>query len=162
MSEVAKGLTPTAVVPKQTFSFKGKRRVFYEPVFGDTIEDVARVTGVTSTEIRRWNHLGPRARLQEGMRLQLFIDKTKTPGNVFLFEESDVRLMKVNSQPFFNHYLGRRGKKRVVVTAKAGDTYKSLAKHHGVRQSSLERINRRSRRTKLKPGDKVVIYVKRP
>lgn len=162
VADVAKKLSVVATVPKQRFTFKNRRRVFYEPVFGDTVEDVARVTGVTATEVRRWNHLGARARLQEGMRLQLFLPKDAKPTNVVLFEDDQVTVMMEGSASFYDHHLGRRGQKRIVITAKAGDTWKSLARRYGVKARNLERVNRRSRRSKLKVGDKVVVYVKAP
>lgn len=158
--DIAKKLSVVAVVPDQAFAFTDKRRVFYEPVYGDTVEDVARVTGVTATEIRRWNHLGPRARLQEGMRLQLFIGKTAKPSDVILFDDADVEVMTVGSQAFFDHHLEKHGRKRLVITAVEGDTWRGLAARFGVRQSQLERINGKSRRSKIRPGQRVVIYTK--
>lgn len=159
-SEIAKKLSVVAVVPDQSFAFTDKRRVFYEPVYGDTVEDVARVTGVTATEIRLWNHLGPQARLQEQMRLQLFIQKTAKPSDVVLFDDGDVEVMTVGSQSFFDHHLGKQGRKRLVITAVEGDTWKGLAAKFGTRQSQLERINGKSRRSKIRPGQRVVIYTK--
>jgi membrane-bound lytic murein transglycosylase D len=162
VADIAKSLSVVAVVPKQKFDFQDKRRVFYEPVFGDTVEEVARVTGVTATEVRRWNHLGARARLQEGMRLQLFIDKDAQPSDVVLFEAKDVQVLTASTEPFFEHYLKPRGKKRMVVVAKAGETLSELGKRFGVSSRDLERINRKNRRAKLKAGDRVVLYVKEP
>jgi membrane-bound lytic murein transglycosylase D len=160
-AEIAKKSSIVATVPRQSFSYKDRRRVFYEPVFGDSIEDVARVTGVSATEVRRWNQLGPRARLQEGMRLQLFLPKDAHPKDVLLFEDGQVEVLEVMSQAFFDHHLKPRGKKRIIHVAKAGDTLRKIAKRYGVKAWNLERINRRNRRSKLKAGDKVIVYVKK-
>ena len=158
--KIAEELGRVAVVPDHAFDYADRRRVFYEPVFGDTVEDVARVCGVTAGEIRRWNHLDRHARLQRGMRLQLFIPTDQQPANVLLFEEATVDLITVESPKFFSHVNGPRGRQRVEITARAGDTWRKLGRRYGQSVSSLERINHKSRRSKLRPGDKVVVYAK--
>jgi hypothetical protein len=79
---------------------------------------------------------------------------------VLLYEESDVQVMEVNSTPFFDHHLQQRGQKRVVIAAAEGDTWRGLASKHGIRLNTLERINRRSRNSTIKAGQKIVIYTK--
>jgi membrane-bound lytic murein transglycosylase D len=158
---VAKALSIVAVVPDQQFSFVDRRRVIYEAVYGDTVEDVARVCGVTATEVRRWNHLEARARLQDGMHLQLFIEKTAQPADVMLFEQGDVSVLTVGTEPFYKHFVGQSGRERVVVTAKDGDTWKKIASRYGVTVRELERINNKERSSALKVGQKVIVYVKR-
>ncbi len=159
-ADIAKKLSPVAVVPDQTFAFSDRRRVFFEPVFGDTVEDVARVVGVSASDVRRWNHLGPHAKLQEGMRLQLFVPKAFAGSDVVLFEESEVSVLTVNSTQFFDHHLVKNGRKRLEVTVNEGDTLADIAKRHGVRVNELERINRRSRTSKLRPGQTIIVYTK--
>jgi hypothetical protein len=73
-----------------------------------------------------------------------------------------VQLLTLDTEAFHEHHLKKRGQKRIVVTAQAGDTWKSLAKRHGVTERDLERINRRSRKAALREGDSVVVYVKEP
>ena len=157
---VAKKRGVTVTVPKAKVTMKDRRRVFYEPVFGDTVETVARVTGVTATQVRRWNQLGPRASLQEGMHVSLWLPKKAHPKGVVLFEEHDVTVLEIGSKRFFEHHLKRRGHKRIVVVVKEGDTFKSIAKKYKVKVSLLERINQKSRHKRLSPGDKVIVYAK--
>ena len=57
------------VVPHHGFHYPNRRRVIYQAVFGDKIDDVARVCNVSIDELTRWNHLDRRATLQDGMRL---------------------------------------------------------------------------------------------
>jgi membrane-bound lytic murein transglycosylase D len=160
-AEVARALGPVAVVPDHGFSYADRRRVFFEPIFGDTLADVARICGVSAGEVSRWNHLDPAASLQEGMRLQLFLPNDRRPDGVVLFEEGSVQVVTVESQAFFDHAVGGRGRERIVVTASEGDTWTSIGKRYGVSLGELERINHKSRRSKLEPGDKVVVYAKR-
>ena len=157
---VAKDLGLFAVVPDQDFSFADRRRVFYEPVFGDTIEDVARACGVLPSELRRWNHLDRRANLQEGMRLQIYLPADAKPTDVILYEDADMAIMTAESEPFFDHFVGNSGRKRLEITAKEGDTWTGLGKRYGLSLGMLERINHKSRRSGLKVGDKVVVYAK--
>jgi membrane-bound lytic murein transglycosylase D len=152
---------PVAVVPDHDFRYSDRRRVFYEPVLGDRLEDVARICGVTAAELRRWNHLDPGAALQQGMRLQLFIAQSSKPAGVVLHEESQVRTVTVESLPFFDHFVQSRGRKRIEVTARAGDTWKKLGKRFGLSLGMLERINHLSRRSKLAPGQKVIVYARK-
>jgi membrane-bound lytic murein transglycosylase D len=152
--------TIRAVVPNHTFDYRERRRVFYAPVLGDTVEDVARVCGVTASEVRRWNHLDAHAALQKGMRLQLFLPKTARPDNVVLLEDAFVETMTVGTEPFHEHFVGSRGRKRVQVTVAEGDTWKKLGKRYGLSLGMLERINHKSRRSRLSAGDQVVIYAR--
>jgi membrane-bound lytic murein transglycosylase D len=159
-AEVAKDLGMVAVVPDHDFGFSDRRRVFYEPIFGDTIEDDARACGVLPSEIRRWNHLDRRAQLQEGMRLQLFLPAGAKPDGVVLYEAADVTALTVESQPFFDHFVGGSGRTRLEITAAEGDSWTSLSKRYGLSLGMLERINHKNRRTSLAVGDKVVVYAK--
>jgi membrane-bound lytic murein transglycosylase D len=158
--EIQRALGAVAVVPDHAFDYKDRRRLFYEPIFGDTVEDVARVCGVKPAEIRRWNHLEARANLQEGMRLQLFLRADARPANVLLYEAPHVDPLTVESERFFSHYEAARGRKRIEVTVAAGDTWKSLSQRYGLSLGSLERINHKSRRSALQAGDKVIVYAK--
>jgi membrane-bound lytic murein transglycosylase D len=110
--------------------------------------------------MRRWNHLDRRAQLQEGMRLQLFLPAGENPGGVVLYEAADVTALTVESQPFFDHFVGGSGRTRLEITAAEGDSWTSLSKRYGLSLGMLERINHKNRRTSLAVGDKVVVYAK--
>ena len=150
-----------AVVPAQTFSRSAQRRVFYDAVFGDRVQDVARVCGVEVDELVRWNHLDPAAKLQSGMRLQLFLPPTARPKNVRLVDADAYDVMSVESTPFFEHFVGLLDRKRLEITVAEGDTWRDYSKRFGLSLGMLERINHKSRRSKLEPGSKVVVYAKR-
>jgi membrane-bound lytic murein transglycosylase D len=133
--------------------------VFYDVIFGDTVEDIARVTGAKVGDIRRWNHIAGRAKLQDGMRLQLFLPKAHHPPNVFVIEAPQL-VMTVESQEFHSHFVGQTGRARIEVTCRAGETWKSLSQRYDVSLGTLERINHKSRRSKLNEGDKVIVYAR--
>ena len=158
---IAKERNPKAVVPAHAFGYADRRRVFFEPVFGDQLEDIARVAKVTPAEIRRWNHLDARAKLQQGMLLQLHVPKDHRPTDALFYELDDVEVLTVESPRFFEHVVGGRGKERIEIVCGEGDTWKSIGRKYGVSLGTLERINHRSRRSRLEPGQRVVVYAER-
>ncbi|WP_437782957.1 transglycosylase SLT domain-containing protein [Sorangium sp. So ce1097] len=150
---------PVVVVPAQRFSYEGRRRVFYRVVAGDALRDLAAVLSVTPDEICRWNTLAPGASLHEGMTLQLFVPRLQRYDGVFLLDEADARVMEVGSEEFFAHFEGLKGRKRIEIAVREGDTFSKLATRYGLSVGSLERINQRSRRSVLMPGDRLIVYV---
>lgn len=161
VAEVAKKLTPIAVVPKQAFVYSGRRRVFYAPIFGDTIDQVAKACGVTVADVQRWNHLDDGARLQEGMHLQLFLPVDHHPPGVVLYEEPMVSVKTVESEAFFEHAVGGRGRERRVIEVEKGDTWRRIGRRYGCSLGYLERINHQSRYSQLSPGDEIIVYAKK-
>ncbi|MBM4358595.1 MAG: transglycosylase SLT domain-containing protein [Deltaproteobacteria bacterium] len=158
---IGKSGRPLFVVPGHDFYQPGRRRVFYQPVLGDTLEDVAESCNVSVGDLRRWNHLDGRTALQEGMTLQIFVPKDAHPRNVLLIEAEQVETVAIASKPFFEHFVGTMGRERLEVVAQAGDTFSSIAGKHGMSVNMLERVNQRSRKSKLAPGEKIVVYAKR-
>ncbi|WP_437534169.1 transglycosylase SLT domain-containing protein [Sorangium sp. So ce726] len=150
---------PVVVVPAQRFSYEGRRRVFYRVVAGDALRDLAAVLSVTPDEICRWNTLAPGASLHEGMTLQLFVPRSQRHDGVFLLDEGDARVMEVGSEEFFAHFEGLKGRKRIEIAVREGDSFSKIASRYGLSVGSLERINQRSRRSPLMPGDRLVVYV---
>ncbi|MCC6554881.1 MAG: transglycosylase SLT domain-containing protein [Polyangiaceae bacterium] len=150
---------PLIVAPAPRFSYADRRRVFYRVVAGDTLRDVAAALGVPAGELSRWNLVDPGAALHEGMTLQAFLPADRRPQGVLLLEEADARVLEVGSEAFFAHFEGLKGRKRVEITVQEGDTFRSLARRHGLSAGMLERITHRSRTTELRPGEKIVVYV---
>jgi membrane-bound lytic murein transglycosylase D len=151
---------PLVIVPPQEFGYRNRKRVFYEAVFGDTVAAVARAARCDETDLRRWNHLDPHAKLQTGMRLQLFLPTWAAPKHVRLLDEGDVELLVAGTPTFYEHIAETRGRKRIEITAEPGDTWRSLGSRYGSSRSWLERINHKNRRSRLSPGDKVVVYAR--
>jgi membrane-bound lytic murein transglycosylase D len=150
---------PVVVVPAQSFAFADRRRVFYRVIPGDTLRDVASLFGVTPDEVCRWNAIDPAATLHDGMALQVFPPAGPTRADVLALEERDARVLPVGSPEFFTHFEGLRGRTRLELVAKQGDTWRTVAHKYGLSVAQLERINGRGRSTALNPGDKLVVYV---
>jgi len=153
---------PVAVVPPDMFVYPDRKRVFYRVLTGDTLPDIAHVLHVDVDDLRRWNDLDPAARLQDGMTLQVFVPEGTDLSHAAVLGENDARVLTAGSEDFFTYWEGTKGKKRVVVTAKAGETIESIGRAHGVNAASMERINGRGRKEVLKAGETVVVYLPAP
>lgn len=150
---------PVVVLPAESFVYTNRKRVFYRVVAGDTLRELSQVLGITADELCRWNTLDPTASLHEGMTLQAFVPNRRNLSDVLLLEDKDVKLMTVGTDEFFDYFEGKKGRKRIAVTVKAGDTFKDIAKRYGLSQGMVERINHRSRSAPLRPGERLVVYV---
>ena len=152
---------PIVVIPGDDVAYPDRRRMIYQAVLGDSTEDVADACGVTAWDLRRWNHMDSRAALQDGMTLQVFLPKDAHPRDVLLLDAAQLEPMPVASSAFFNHFIGQLGRDRLEVVARPGDTWAALAGRHGMSVGMLERINQKSRSSKVEPGTKVVVYERR-
>ncbi len=150
---------PVVIVPSDLFVYPDRKRVFYKVLVGDTVRDVAVALHVSVDELRRWNDIDPSARLQEGMTLQAFVPDDADLSRVVLLSENDVRAIPVGSDDFFT-YWESKGRQRVTVKAKAGETIADIGRRYGQSAGQMERINRRSRHEVLDEGDEVILYLK--
>ena len=148
----------SVVVPADVFVYPGRKRVFYKVTTGDTLAEVAAALKVGVDDLRRWNDVDPTARLVEGMTLQAFVPEGTDLSKVVTLAEADVRVVPVGSDEFFALSDALKGKKRVPVIAKAGDTLESVGKRYGISVATMERINRRGRNEPLKEGDALVVW----
>jgi membrane-bound lytic murein transglycosylase D len=150
---------PVVVVPVDLQPPSGHNRRFYQPVAGDTLEGVAAALAVSADDLRRWNGLDPRARLQPGMSLMAIMPTSQEFQDVRLLMDEEVRVLVVGSDAFFDHFEGLRGRVRMVTVVRAGETWQTISKRTGLSLGMLERINHRSRSTPLQPGERLVVYV---
>jgi len=152
---------PIVVVPQDMFVYPDRRRVFYRVQPGDTLREICAVFKVSPDELRRWNGVDPSARLVEGMTMQLFVPRDTDLSNTVVLSEGAVHPVTAGTDEFFQ-YADDKGRRRVVVTAAAGDTLESIGKKYRVSIALMERINRRSRADVLAAGDSVVVWVAGP
>jgi membrane-bound lytic murein transglycosylase D len=150
---------PVVVVPPELFVYPDRRRVFYRVVVGDTVKEIADAFHVTVDDLRRWNDLDPSGRLMEGMTLQVFVPSGADLSKVSVLAENDAHIVPVGSAEFFEYGEGAKGKRRIVVQAKAGDTIESIGKKYLVSAATMERVNRRARNEALKESESVVVYL---
>ena len=148
---------PVVIVPQDVFVYPDRRRVFYRVQVGDTIKDICAAFKIAPDELRRWNDIDPTARLVENMTLQLFVPQSADLSSTVVLGEGDVRTIVAGTEEFFLHW-DEKGRRRTVVTAKAGETIEVIGKRHGVSAASMERINRRGRSEVLAEGERVVVW----
>jgi membrane-bound lytic murein transglycosylase D len=147
-----------AVVPARSSDVAGGERVFYEVVWGDQLDDVARTLGVSSAQLIQWNNLDRSAKLHAKMVLQAFVATIPDERTVRVVRGASARVLVVGSPEFFEHFESKNGRSRFIVTTREGDTFAGLAKRYGLSVGMLERINHRSRTDKLQPGESLVVY----
>jgi membrane-bound lytic murein transglycosylase D len=155
--EATKGEKPVVVVPRDVFFYPDRRHVFYQVQIGDTVSELASTFHVTQDELRRWNQIDPSARLVEGMTLQVFAPDSADLSKVMALGEGDVSTIVAGTDEFFEHW-DEKSRRRIVVTAKSGDTLSSIGKKFGVSTSMMERINRRGRRDPIHAGESIVVW----
>ncbi|MCA9671729.1 MAG: transglycosylase SLT domain-containing protein, partial [Myxococcales bacterium] len=137
----------------------GRRHVFYRTVVGDSIDEIAKHLDVSAADLAAWNGLDPRAKLVSEMVLQAFIKPSFDTSKVVLLPDDRVELVVAGSAEHMRAHLERDGRRRVVYTARRGDTLVRLSRRFGLSIGSIMRINRFSRSTKLEKGQKLVIYM---
>jgi membrane-bound lytic murein transglycosylase D len=150
--------TVIVAVPDRSFAYEGRERVFYRTRDGDGIEEIAETFGVRADELTDWNNLDPAAKLHPRMVLQIFVRKDFDPVGVLLLDPGKVRVVTLGSEEFLELETARRGKKRLTVTARAGDTLAKVGRRYGLTPGDLARINRFSYNTELHDGQRIVVY----
>ncbi|HWZ89454.1 MAG TPA: transglycosylase SLT domain-containing protein [Polyangiaceae bacterium] len=148
------------VVPPREFAYAERARIFYRVLPSDSLSRVASVFSVSVADIGLWNALDESARLQPGMALQLFVDKSRS-FSARTVSPSQTHVLVAGSPEFYEYFEGQNGRKRVVVSARESDTLATIGKRYGMTVGSMERVNRRSRTDKLRAGEGVVVYVDR-
>jgi membrane-bound lytic murein transglycosylase D len=107
---------------------------------GDTLWGIAKAYAVTQEELRRWNDLGPRARLLPGQSLRV-AHATKTTAEAGGGSTVSARPVRYR--------------------VKRGDTLWEIAKSHDVTQEELRRWNDLTHRAKLRVGQELTIHLDR-
>ncbi len=95
------------------------------------------------------------------MTLQLFVKEDVDLSKSVVLSEREVVPVSPGTDDFFRH-VEERGRRRTVLTAKAGETVEQIGRKHNVPPGTMERINRRPRSDVLKEGETVVVYVAQP
>lgn len=150
--------TDVVVVAQNSLPPPGTVRVFYPVAEGDTLESVGAAFGVDRSDLIAWNAVDQAARLQEGMVLQVFAKQSLDLSAIHHLKDDSTRTLVAGSVEFIDHFEGLNGKRRLVVTAKNGETLAGIGKRYDMSVGWMERVNRRSRTDRLAPGDKVVVY----
>ena len=164
-TDLCTGIAPVdppviAAVPKRYLSIpRGKQRIYYHVAEGDTLGEIARHLGLSVSALAFWNGLDPAARLQDEMVLQIFVPSDAANLDMSCIPESDVHLVAAGSREFLELKEQQRGRLRINYRVRKGDTLRRIARRFKLSVGSIMRINKFSRRTRLSPGDEVVLYV---
>ena len=147
-------------IPREAPSaIKGRRRVFYKVVSGDDLKRVARHLEVSADQLGGWNSLDQGAKLVPGMVLQCFVKDGFDGEKVVLLDPERVQVMESGSEDFLDLYEQRKGRKRLIYTARKGDTLRLVGRRVGLTIGDLARINKFSRHTSLAKGQKIIVYL---
>ena len=136
-----------------------RRRIFYRVVLGDHLKLIARHLEVSVDQLAGWNGLDHGAKLVPGMVLQAFAKEGFDGEKVVLIDPDRVQAMVSGSEAYLDLYEQRKGRKRQIYTARKGDTLRLVGRRVGLSIGDLARINKFSRHTQLKPGQKAIVYL---
>lgn len=137
------------------------RRLFYRTIAGDTLSEVAAFFGVTLENVRTWNTIDPRARLQAGQVLQLFVANSFDVESANVMRPEEVSLLVTGSEEFLNTMETAQNRVRARYTVAAGDTMSGLATRFGLSIGSIARINQFPSDRRLIAGEVITVYVER-
>lgn len=149
---------PVVVVPERSFGYEGRRRVFYRVTRGDRLTEIARFFGVSVAEVRQWNEVDPRATLQDGLFLQLFVPSDFDTSRAVVLTPDEVRVLVMGSEEFYEHHVRQEGRVRLRYRVREGDTLSTIANRFGITVGSVCRINVMPRDTVLAIGQELIVY----
>jgi len=147
-------------VPDRNLSVRGRTRVFYRVVGGDSLARVATAFGVDAGELADWNGIDRDGLLFPRMVLQVFVPRDFDAGErkIELLDEARILVVDRGSAEHLAEAEKRVGRERLVITAKGGETLAQVARRYGLEDHDLARINRLPRTTVLTQGQELVVY----
>jgi membrane-bound lytic murein transglycosylase D len=147
-------------VPDKAAVVRGKRRVFYRVVAGDTLKDVAKALAVKPADLAQWNALDPDGNLQARMVLLAWVapefDAAKHAVN--LLDDTQLLVVTRGSPEHMDLAEARTGRVRTEYVAQGKEKLAEVAKKFGMGSHDLARINRISYDTVLTKGQTIIVY----
>ncbi|MEJ2094618.1 MAG: LysM peptidoglycan-binding domain-containing protein, partial [Gammaproteobacteria bacterium] len=123
------------------------KRLVYTIRKGDTLWDISRDYGVTVNQLCAWNGIQPRTILRPGGELV-----------VWSKDKDYAKVIPVSTQK--TSFDGES--RRINYTVKSGDSLWLIARRHGVTVNELQKWNSLKKKTLLKPGPNLDIYIGQP
>ncbi len=154
----SKGAPVEVVVTRCLSPGEGQKVVYYQVRAKDDLDEIAHVFGVRVADLARHNSLNKRAHLRRGMTLQILVEKNKNLKNVRHISRKAARLLVAGSSEFHDYFEAKKGKTRVQIKVRKGDTLRKVGRRYGMSVGSMERVNRRSRKTALVIGENLIVY----
>ncbi len=145
-------------VPERPNAPRDRERVFYRVVAGDTPRDIAVGLGVKLEDLCEWNDLDLRARMQPGMVLQAYLGKGADRSGAVLLDPKRLRVATITAPEFMELVAQQRGRRRIMYTARGGETLAKLGRRYGLTAGDLGRINRLGNNVVLQRGQEIIVY----
>ena len=147
-------------VPDKNLQIAGKRRVFYRVIKGDSLIGVARAFRVTPAQLAAWNKIRVNGHLYPRMYLQVFVEPSfsLSRARIKALDPDQVLIVTRGSAEHLHMAELRNGRQRLIYRAKRRESFARIGKKFGLTARDLARINRRSSRTVLRPGDEIIVY----
>ena len=152
----------TVVVSNAKLQIPGKKKWFYETQPGDTPEILGAGFGINPADIVVWNTLDPRAKLQPGMVVQLFLPEDREMTTLALANQQQVVAVAPGSSAAKRVTRKKTTSKARYHQVKSGESLWLIANKYKVSVDDLKKWNRKTvgRKNVLQPGMKLVVYRK--
>jgi membrane-bound lytic murein transglycosylase D len=108
--------------------------------------------------VRQWNEVDPRATLQDGLFLQLFVPSDFDTSRAVVLTPDEVRVLVMGSEEFYEHHVRQEGRVRLRYRVREGDSLSSIANRFGITIGSMCRINVMPRDAVLAIGQELIVY----
>ena len=139
---------------------KGRKRLFYRVVSGNSLWGIADAFGVGVGELAKWNGFSETAKIHPRMVLQVWVTKSFSPAKrkIAVLDPARLTIVKAGSKPHIDKSEKKVGRKRIVVKARNGDSLTSIGKKYGLTARDLARINKLPPNAELQIGQEVIVY----
>jgi membrane-bound lytic murein transglycosylase D len=126
----------------------------YKVQKGDTLSKIARKNGATLAQLKSWNRLNDRSRLQIGQVLRVGPGKNAASSSL---ASANAKSKKSTSQVAKN--TGSAAEKKIVHTVKKGDTVYGIARQYAVNPAQVLAWNNLGSEDILQPGQNLTVRV---
>jgi len=127
---------------------EGGERYIYTVKRGDTLWDIGRHYGISVKQLSTWNGISSRSILRPGKKLTVWV---KQP------QKTKQEVVAVAAHP-----VSSGNQQHVNYTIKEGDSLWLISKRYGVSIRQLQKWNSLKKRSILRPGQNLDIYVGKP
>ncbi len=122
---------------------------------GETLSHIAQHYGISIKSIMAMNRVNSRHRIREGKSLVIPLPVSYTIAKA---TKRNPRKSKTARLPDYS----KQGYNKIVHTVAAGDSWWKISRLHGVSLSSLSKWNRKRSNSRIYPGQKIVVWAKKP
>jgi membrane-bound lytic murein transglycosylase D len=147
-------------VPDPGATVRGKRRVFYRVVSGDSLDAVSRAFKVDRHALAGWNQLDAEAHLHPRMVLQVWVAPGFDAGKagVAVLDEKRLAVTRTGSAEHLADAEQRMGRERMTYSPTKRESFEQIGRRFGLTARDLARINKLPFDTVLDPGESCVVY----